>query len=98
MERALAAMTLAAGLGKRMRSARAKVLHELGGEPMIARAMRPLAALGARPVIVVVGHQAAEVEAAARHSSSVSELRFAIQPEQRGTGDAARCAIRCLPS
>ena len=62
----VAAITLAAGLGTRMRSARAKVLHELAGEPMIVASLRPLVAFGANPVIVVVGHQAEQVEAVVR--------------------------------
>src|SRR5260221_4018383 len=66
MEPAVGAIVLAAGLGTRMRSARAKVLHELGGEPMIARVMRSLAPLAPAPLVVVVGHQGDEVAAAAR--------------------------------
>ena len=45
------AMILAAGLGTRMRSERAKVLHELGGEPMIARVMRAVATLEPTPLV-----------------------------------------------
>jgi len=96
MSERLASIILAAGLGTRMRSARAKVLHELVGEPMIARALRPYAALGARPLVVVVGHQAAEVEEAARRACSSIELIFTIQNEQRGTGHAARCGMERL--
>ncbi len=92
----LAAIVLAAGLGTRMRSRRAKVLHALGGAPMIARSLRPLRALGARPVVVVVGHQAAEVEAAARAHCD-ADLLFALQPELRGTGDSARHGLAALP-
>src|SRR5437879_2055906 len=97
-EAKLAAIILAAGLGTRMRSERAKVLHELAGEPMIAPPIRVTAALGARPIIVVVGYQAGEVEAAARRSCPDSDLAFAKQNEQRGTGDAARCAVERLPA
>lgn len=80
-----------------MRSERAKVLHELGGEPMIARGVRTFAALGPDPLIVVVGYQARAVEAAARRSQPRAKLRFALQREQRGTGDAARAAVGELP-
>src|SRR5713226_7253775 len=97
MERPLAAIVLAAGLGTRMRSDRAKVLHEIGGEPMIARVLRAIGALGAAPLIVVVGRYAREVEVAARAACREANLRFAIQRDQRGTGDAARCAIEILP-
>jgi bifunctional UDP-N-acetylglucosamine pyrophosphorylase / glucosamine-1-phosphate N-acetyltransferase len=96
--RPLAAIILAAGLGTRMRSAKAKVLHEIGGEPMAARAVRAIAALGADPIIVVVGHQAPMVEAAVRHAMPHRQLRFAVQAAQRGTGDAARAALTQLPA
>ncbi len=89
----VAAIILAAGKGTRMRSKRAKVLHELGGEPMIARAIRAAAALEPEPIVIVVGHQAREVEAAA----SFSGAQFALQEPQRGTGDAARCGLSKIP-
>jgi bifunctional UDP-N-acetylglucosamine pyrophosphorylase / glucosamine-1-phosphate N-acetyltransferase len=81
-----------------MRSERAKVLHELSGEPMIVHSLRPLIALGANPVIIVVGHQAAQVEAVVRNAfDDAGGLRFALQAVQRGTGHAAQCAIDSLP-
>ncbi|HVN88501.1 MAG TPA: bifunctional UDP-N-acetylglucosamine diphosphorylase/glucosamine-1-phosphate N-acetyltransferase GlmU [Candidatus Binataceae bacterium] len=96
MERPIAAIVLAAGLGTRMKSARAKVLHEIGGEPMIARVLRAMAQVAANPLVVVVGHQADEVKAASRRACPSKELSFALQREQRGTGHAARCAIGAL--
>jgi bifunctional UDP-N-acetylglucosamine pyrophosphorylase/glucosamine-1-phosphate N-acetyltransferase len=90
----VAAIILAAGKGTRMRSQRAKVLHELGGEPMIARAVRAVAALEADPIVIVVGHQARDVEAAVKFTNA----RFALQEPQRGTGDAARCGLSQLPA
>src|SRR5215207_10003432 len=61
-------LILAAGLGTRMRSSTAKVLHKLGGRPLIAHVCRTASALvkGERPVYVVVGHQAEEVKEAVR--------------------------------
>jgi bifunctional UDP-N-acetylglucosamine pyrophosphorylase/glucosamine-1-phosphate N-acetyltransferase len=93
----LAAIVLAAGLGTRMRSKRAKVLHSLGGAPMIARSLRAISALGAHPIVVVVGHQASEVEAAARTNSD-AQLTFALQPQLKGTGDSARHGLTGLPA
>ncbi len=93
MSERLASIVLAAGLGTRMRSARAKVLHELAGEPIIARSLRAHAALGASPLVVVVGYQAREVEEAARRAFPAGELTFALQDRQRGTGDAARRGV-----
>ncbi len=89
----VAAIILAAGKGTRMRSKRAKVLHEIGGEPMIARAIRAVAGLKPDPIVIVVGHQAREVEAAV----NVANARFALQEPQHGTGDAARCGLEQIP-
>ncbi len=99
MEPQFAAVVLAAGLGTRMRSARAKVLHELGGEPMLARPLRALAVLGPDPLVVVVGHQGGAVEEAARAAlDDDPRLRFAVQPSQLGTGDAARAGLAAVPA
>jgi bifunctional UDP-N-acetylglucosamine pyrophosphorylase / glucosamine-1-phosphate N-acetyltransferase len=92
-----ATIVLAAGLGTRMRSRRAKVLHELGGEPMIARVVRQLGESDAgSPIIVVVGHQADEVEAVVRAACPGNSIKFVVQAEQRGTGDAVRTAMAAL--
>ena len=93
MRTAPGAIVLAAGLGTRMRSARAKVLHQLGGEPMIARVMRALVPLAPVPLVVVVGHQGDEVAAAARASVAGVLVEVTRQAVQRGTGDAARCGV-----
>ena len=92
--RPLGAIVLAAGLGTRMRSARAKVLHELGGRPLIRYPLAALAPLEPSRVVVVVGHQAGEVRAAALASGLAVET--ALQPEQRGTGHAVQCAVPAL--
>ncbi len=90
---------MAAGLGTRMRSQRAKVLHRLGGRPLIGHVSRTAATLGPDRVVVVVGHQAEDVEAAARASLMPSDDRslvFAMQSEQLGTGHAVQQAIEHL--
>jgi len=87
-------LILAAGLGTRMRSRTAKVLHHLGGRPLIAHVCRVAAALmkESRPVFVIVGHQAEEVRAAVRAELGESGAVFITQTEQRGTGDAVMVA------
>ena len=74
-----------------MKSQRAKVLHELGGSPLIAHVVRTAQALDPKTILVVVGHQAEEVEQA-----TVAEVgglaSFAVQAQQRGTGDAVESA------
>src|SRR5216684_183838 len=97
MERPLAAIILAAGLGTRMRSTRAKVLHQLAGEPMIARTLRAFASVRPGAGVVRVGFGADEVRDAARRAlPGATDLVFAAQPRQRGTGDAARCGLDAL--
>jgi bifunctional UDP-N-acetylglucosamine pyrophosphorylase/glucosamine-1-phosphate N-acetyltransferase len=84
-------LIMAAGLGTRMKSKRAKVLHELGGSPLIAHVVRAGQALDPRSIVVIVGHQAEEVEQAVL--AEVGELAsFVIQAKQRGTGDAVESA------
>jgi bifunctional UDP-N-acetylglucosamine pyrophosphorylase / glucosamine-1-phosphate N-acetyltransferase len=99
MESPVAAIILAAGLGTRMRSQRAKVLHEISGEPMLAYTLRAVvAATLPHPLIIVVGHQAPEVEEAARRILPNFEMVTAFQHRQHGTADAARAGIRMLPA
>jgi len=86
---------MAAGLGTRMKSRRAKVLHELGGAPLIAHVVRAAQALEPRAIVTILGHQAEEVERAVL--AEVGELAsFVIQERQRGTGDAVESARRVL--
>ncbi|MDQ3803930.1 MAG: bifunctional UDP-N-acetylglucosamine diphosphorylase/glucosamine-1-phosphate N-acetyltransferase GlmU [Acidobacteriota bacterium] len=91
-------LILAAGLGTRMRSSTAKVLHKLGGRPLIAHVCRTASALvkGERPVYVVVGHQAEEVKEAVRAELGEGGAVFVTQTEQRGTGDAVFAARDAL--
>ncbi len=96
MERQLAAVVLAAGLGTRMRSERAKVLHEIAGRAILARALEPIAKLKPEPIVLVVGHQAEAVATTARVAAPDAVIRCARQAEQRGTGDAARAALGAI--
>jgi len=84
-------LILAAGLGTRMKSAQAKVLHQLGGLPLIAYVCRTAQTLQPQKIYVVVGHQAAEVERAVQTEVGVG-AEFVFQTEQRGTGDAVMAA------
>jgi bifunctional UDP-N-acetylglucosamine pyrophosphorylase/glucosamine-1-phosphate N-acetyltransferase len=90
-EQSLAVLILAAGLGTRMKSNRAKVLHELGGRPVIAYVVRAAQSLNPEKIYVIVGHQAAEVQQAVAIEAPAS-VSFVTQTEQRGTGDAVMAA------
>jgi len=95
--RPLNILVMAAGLGTRMKSKRAKVLHELGGAPLISYVVRTAQALNPKTILVVVGHQAEEVEQAVLRE--VGELAsFVVQANQRGTGDAVESARSRLES
>ncbi len=74
-----------------MKSARAKVLHELGGLPLISYVCRSAQSLRPEKIYVVVGHQANEVERAVKTEVGDSSA-FVTQREQRGTGDAVMAA------
>ncbi len=91
MSSPLTAVVLAAGLGTRMRSPLAKVLHPLLGRPMVGWVVEALRALGA-DVIVVVNHQEEAVRAA------LPGCRFVRQDAPLGTGDALRAALPLLPA
>jgi bifunctional UDP-N-acetylglucosamine pyrophosphorylase / glucosamine-1-phosphate N-acetyltransferase len=83
---------LAAGLGTRMKSNRAKVLHKLDGRPIISHVCQTALTLRPNRVIVIVGHQADEVRAAIEADFDKTQFEFVHQREQRGTGDAVMAA------
>lgn len=88
MKQKLTVVILAAGLGTRMKSARAKVLHHAGGDTLLNHIVRAALKLEPERIVAVVGHQAAEVRASVRFP----EVIFAEQTEQKGTGHAVLCA------
>jgi len=92
-------LILAAGLGTRMKSDQAKVLHKLGSRPLIAHVLQTVARLAPEGIYAVVGYQAEKVEAAARDAldpPATERLRFILQREQHGTGHAVISARDAL--
>src|SRR2546421_12311343 len=85
-------LVLAAGLGTRMKSATAKVLHKLDGRPLIAHVCRTAALLDPRAITVVVGHQADDGKKAVEGELDEHRASFALQENQKGTGDAVLAA------
>jgi bifunctional UDP-N-acetylglucosamine pyrophosphorylase/glucosamine-1-phosphate N-acetyltransferase len=85
-----AALILAAGSGTRMKSRVPKVLHALGGRPMISHVLDLVSALDAEKTFVVVGPGMKSL------ADQVSPTPTVLQPEQRGTGDAVRVADSAL--
>src|SRR5215470_6875343 len=85
----LAIVIMAAGKGTRLKSKRAKVLHEIGGRPLLAHVIAAAKnVVPARDIYVVVGHQADAVRAAVAPMG----VQFVLQSDQRGTGHAIMCA------
>ncbi|MDX1650046.1 MAG: bifunctional UDP-N-acetylglucosamine diphosphorylase/glucosamine-1-phosphate N-acetyltransferase GlmU, partial [Myxococcota bacterium] len=87
----LAVVVLAAGQGTRMRSSRAKVLHEIAGRPMLAYPIALAEALAPKRLVVVVGRDAEAVQEA-----FAGRADFVVQAEQRGTGHAVQVALPAL--
>jgi len=88
----LAVVILAAGKGTRMHSDRAKVLHPVGGRPMLLHVLDGVSGLSPERQIVIVGYGAKEVEAACR----AYPVEFVRQEEQLGTGHAVQQAEAAL--
>jgi len=89
---ALSVVIMAAGKGTRMRSARPKVLHALGGKPLLGHVVATAEALSPGRCIVVTGHGAEAVEAAFAGAQRV----FVRQMPQLGTGHAVQQAVPAL--
>ncbi|MCL3817826.1 bifunctional UDP-N-acetylglucosamine diphosphorylase/glucosamine-1-phosphate N-acetyltransferase GlmU [Aeromicrobium wangtongii] len=88
------AIVLAAGAGTRMKSSRAKVLHEIAGRSMIEHALIAVAGAGAHTTVAVVGHDREQVSAAI--SAYDPSIVLAVQEEQNGTGHAVHVALEAL--
>jgi bifunctional UDP-N-acetylglucosamine pyrophosphorylase/glucosamine-1-phosphate N-acetyltransferase len=87
----LAILIMAAGKGTRLKSKRAKVLHEIGGRPLLRHVIAAASQVVApHDIFVIVGHQAEAVQSAVEDT----HVRFIVQDEQRGTGHAIQCAER----
>lgn len=80
---------MAAGKGTRLKSKHPKVLHEVGGKPLLAHVIAAAKEIVAgEDIYTIIGHEAARV----REAVAGSEVRFVIQSEQRGTGHAIMTA------
>ena len=84
---------MAAGLGTRMKSDTAKVLHKIAGRPMLHWVVTAARAAGAERVVAILGHQHEAVKASLDASFGAGAVDVALQPEQRGTGHAVQCAL-----
>src|SRR5690242_13872035 len=90
----LAVVILAAGKGTRLKSSLAKVLHRAGGRALIEHVLRACAPLKPRKTIVVLGHQAEQVQGVVEPF----EAETVLQQPQHGTGHAVLVSRRALGS
>lgn len=87
----LAVLVLAAGKGTRMKSGRAKVLHEIAGRPLLGFPLAVAEALSPKRLVVVIGRDADLVK-----QRFDGRARFVLQAQQRGTGHAVLAARDAL--
>ena len=90
--RTLAAVVLAAGKGKRLRSDTPKVLHPVCGRPILWHTLQVVRAAKPAKIVVVVGHGADDVREAVRSWAIEPAPVFVEQAEQLGTGHAVQLA------
>lgn len=89
-KRALACVILTAGVGKRMKSAQPKVMHELAGQPMIKWLLQTAEELSPEKIIVVTAPDALSVAQAVKPHLTV------VQQKPLGTADAVKAALPML--
>ncbi len=90
---AIAVVIMAAGKGTRLQSKHPKVLHEVGGKPILAHVIATAKQIvPAEDIFVIIGHEADRVREAVRGTG----VHFVLQAEQRGTGHALMVAREAL--
>jgi bifunctional UDP-N-acetylglucosamine pyrophosphorylase/glucosamine-1-phosphate N-acetyltransferase len=89
----IAIAIMAAGKGTRLKSKHPKVLHEIGGTPILAHVIvTAQKVVPAHNIFVIIGHEAERVQAAVASTG----VHFVLQSEQRGTGHALMVARAAL--
>src|SRR5437879_8369467 len=87
----LAIAIMAAGKGTRLKSKHPKVLHEVGGKPLLAHVIAAATkVVSAQDIYAIIGHEAERVRQAVAHTG----INFVLQARQRGTGHALMVARR----
>jgi len=84
---------MAAGLGTRMKSDTAKVLHKVAGKPMLHWVVSAARQAGAERVVAILGHQLETVKSSLDAAYGAGSVEIAHQAEQRGTGHAVSMAL-----
>ncbi len=97
MKKKTAALILAAGKGKRMRSGLPKVLHTVAELPMVAHVVKLAIARRCAPIVTVVEPGGTRVREVLTALFPDAPLRFAVQHKRLGTADATRVALEAIP-
>lgn len=92
MNEKLSALILAAGKGERMRSELPKVLHPLGGRPLLAHVLETARSVRPAKTVVITGHGSAQV----RKTFAGEKVIWALQSKQLGTAHAVLCGLAAL--
>jgi bifunctional UDP-N-acetylglucosamine pyrophosphorylase/glucosamine-1-phosphate N-acetyltransferase len=87
-----AVLILAAGKGERMRSERPKVLHPLGGKPLLSYSLKLAESLRPKKIVVLVGHKKDQIQ----KQFADKKVVWAVQKEQLGTAHAVLCGLEAL--
>lgn len=90
----LGCIILAAGDGTRLNSRTPKALHQICGRPMLYHVLKVAQLVSAAPIVIVIGHQGAQIQAAVKN---IPDISFAWQQDRKGTGHAAICAREAIP-
>lgn len=90
----LTVVVLAAGQGTRMKSPLPKVLHPIGGKPMLAHVIKTAKSLNPKQIIIVHGYEGELV----KENFKSADVTWIEQPERLGTGDAVAKALPSIPS
>ncbi|HVF54225.1 MAG TPA: bifunctional UDP-N-acetylglucosamine diphosphorylase/glucosamine-1-phosphate N-acetyltransferase GlmU [Actinomycetota bacterium] len=93
MDDRVTVIVMAAGEGKRLKSTRPKVLHQLAGRSMLGHVLAAAAPLAPAKTLVVVSTRGPEIQDAVRAEGSAEGIDYVVQDPPRGTGDAVKVAL-----
>ena len=91
-----AAIVLAAGDGKRLKSELPKVLHRVAGRSLLGHVIAAIDPLQLAQIVIVCSNRVDEVASVVSSESPAADLDLVIQSPPRGTGDAVRVALQAL--
>jgi UDP-N-acetylglucosamine diphosphorylase/glucosamine-1-phosphate N-acetyltransferase len=89
---------LAGGLGKRMQSDLPKVLHKVGGIPMVVRLLLEVLKVKPAKILIVTGKFKDQIQSEVENYVRDSSIVYVDQPTPLGTGHAVKCTLPYLPS